>query len=359
MAWRRRAPLRPSLLSLAFHGSEIEPPDSLMLVGASDSFPRLVGDIGGTNARFAMQFGPSDRLSEPRTLASADHRNLREAVEHYLRETDAPRPRWAAFGIANPVIGGHVTMTNHHWSFSVNDLKQDLGLARLLVLNDFAALALAIPHLAASDIAKIGGGAPRVGTPIGLIGPGTGLGVSGLVPCDRDYAPLHGEGGHVTIAAFDEREAMIIAQLRLRYSHVSAERVLSGPGLVDLYDVCSNRAGTSAEPLTAVEICARAVTGNCSLCVEVLETFCAMLGTVAANLALVLGALGGIYVGGGIVPKLGVFFARSPFRSRFELKGRFSSYLAQIPTYVIHAQYPGLLGAAFALDRSDAGPGLD
>src|SRR5262245_33571212 len=198
-----------------------------MPTGAAESFPRLLGDIGGTNARFAMPFAPGEKLTEPRTLATAAHRNMKEAVEAYLAEGGAPRPRWAAFGMANPGIGDRGTMTNHDWSFSRGALQADLALARLLVLNDFAALALAVPRLDASDVAKIGGGEPRPGAPIGLVGPGTGLGISGLVPFERDYTPLRGEGGHVTLAASDEREAAIIARLRQRYGHVSAERVLS------------------------------------------------------------------------------------------------------------------------------------
>lgn len=322
-----------------------------MASAAAQSFPRVVGDIGGTNARFALQGSPGAPLDDIRTLSTDAYSTLREAVEHYLSETKTARPRWAAFGIANPVTGDQVSMTNHHWSFSIRELQRQLGLSRLLVLNDFTALALSLPALPATDLEQVGGGTPGPGCAIGLIGPGTGLGMSGLVRCGEDYEPLRGEGGHVTLPAFDTQEAEIIELLRGRHSHVSAERVLSGPGLVELYAVCSSLLGKPPETLTPADITSRALAGSCPVCTRTVAHFCAMLGTVAADLALVLGALGGIYIGGGIIPKLGSFFAQSPFRARFEQKGRFSAYLSGIPTYVIHAPHPALIGAARALER--------
>ena len=322
-----------------------------MLSGPSDTYPRLVGDIGGTNARFALLTAPGRAFEAVQTLPCADFPGPAEAIEHYLAINRLPRPRWCAFGIANPVEGDAVRMTNHHWAFSIRALQAGLGLDRLLVLNDFTALALALPALAPADIVQVGGGNPAPRAAIGLLGAGTGLGISGLVPCGDDYAPIEGEGGHVTLPACNAHEAALVAWLATRFPHVSAERVLSGPGLVALYEAHAAVAGEPADALTAAEVSARGLAGDCPLCVATLETFCAMLGTVAADLALILGARGGVYIGGGIVPRLGDFFARSPFRARFEQKGRFSDYLARIPTYVIHAPYPALLGAARALER--------
>jgi glucokinase len=262
------------------------------------------------------------------------------------------RPRWCAFGIANPVDSDQVRMTNHHWAFSIRALREELGLEHLRVLNDFTALAMALPALQDADVVQIGGGAAVPQRAIGLLGAGTGLGISGLVPCGGDYAALEGEGGHVTLAASDAHEAALIAWLATRYPHVSAERVLSGPGLVALYDAHVAVGGHAAETRSAADITSRALAGDDALCVATLDTFCAFLGTTAANLALVLGAQGGIYIGGGIVPRFGDYFARSPFRRRFEQKGRFSDYLARIPTFVIHAPYPALLGAARVLVRT-------
>ncbi|MBD5802305.1 Glucokinase [Azoarcus sp. Aa7] len=326
-----------------------------MFSGPRDTFPRLVGDIGGTNARFAFIAGPGEEINAMRTLPCSDFPGPAEAIEHFLAQGGLPRPRWCAFGIANPINGDFVRMTNHDWAFSIRELQERVGLARLDVLNDFTALAMALPALTAGDVVQVGGGAPVARRAIGLLGAGTGLGISGLVPNGNDYAPLEGEGGHVTLAASNPHEAGLIAWLSTRYPHVSAERVLSGPGLVALYEAHAAVAGIDAEPLTAAQISSRALDGTSSLCVETLQTFCAFLGTVAADLALILGARGGMYVGGGIVPKLGEFFTHSPFRQRFEDKGRFSEYLAQIPTYVIHAPYPGLIGAARALERAATG----
>jgi glucokinase len=325
-----------------------------MFSGSPDTFPRLIGDIGGTNARFAFIGAAGEEISAMRTLPCSDFPGPAEAIEHYLAVSRLPRPRWCAFGIANPINGDFVRMTNHDWAFSIRELRERLGLARLDVINDFTALAMALPALAAGELIKVGGGEALPRRAIGLLGAGTGLGISGLVPSGEDYVPLEGEGGHVTLAASNAHEAALIAWLSTRYPHVSAERVLSGPGLVALYEAHAAVAGVTAEPLTAAQISCRALDGTSSLCVETLQSFCAFLGTVAADLALILGARGGVYVGGGIVPKLGDFFVRSPFRQRFEDKGRFRDYLAQIPTYVIHAPYPGLVGAARVLDRAAA-----
>lgn len=325
-----------------------------MFSGSPDTFPRLVGDIGGTNARFALIAAPEREIEAMRTLPCADFAGPAEAIEHYLAENALPRPRWCAFGIANPVDGDFVKMTNHDWAFSIDALRERLGLEHLQVVNDFTALAMSLPVLSGADLVQVGGGKAVARRAIGLLGAGTGLGVSGLIPCGNDYVPLDGEGGHVTLAASNSHEAALIAWLATRYPHVSAERVLSGPGLVALYEAEAAVAGHTAEPLSAAEISSRALAGSSPLCVATVDTFCALLGTVAADLALILGAHGGIYIGGGIVPKLGDFFVGSRFRERFEQKGRFSDYLALIPTYVIHAPYPGLLGAARVLARSAA-----
>lgn len=321
------------------------------------SYPRLVGDIGGTNARFALIERPGAAIGAPLTLPCADYPGPAEAIEAYLRQTAAPqRPRWAAIGIANPVTGDEVHMTNHHWAFSIEALRRTLGLERLALLNDFTALALALPYLKAEELRRVGGGEPVADAPIALLGAGTGLGVSGLFTQGRRHIAINGEGGHATLPAHDAREASIIAILAREHRHVSAERALSGSGIERLYRAICELRGTPAEPLSAPDITARALDGRCALCREALDTFCAMLGTVASNLALTLGAFGGVYVGGGIVPRLGDYFAQSPFRARFEDKGRFRDYLARIPVFVIHAPYPALTGAARQLELMEAGP---
>lgn len=328
----------------------------MMSSGLSATFPRLVGDIGGTNARFALIEAPGSAPEALRTLSCAAFAGPADIIDHYLAENALPRPRWCAFGIANPVDGDSIHMTNRDWAFSIEALRERLGLDHLQVLNDFAALALALPALGNSDLTRVGGGSAIAGRAIGLLGAGTGLGVSGLVPCDGDYVPIESEGGHVTLPAANAHEAELIAVLARRTPHVSAERALSGPGLVALYEAEAAVRGERADAPSATEITSRALDGSSPLCAAAVDSFCAFFGTVAANLALTLGARGGVYIGGGIVPRLGAYFARSPFRERFEQKGRFSDYLARIPTLVIHAPYAGLTGAARALEQAAVRP---
>lgn len=322
-----------------------------MSSGLYEPSARLVGDVGGTNARFAIIPAPGRQPAHVRTLACADHPDIEAAIRTYLSVEGLTMPTVAAIGIANPITGDRVSMTNHHWAFSVEALREALGLERLLVINDFTALAMSLQQLHPTERPQIGAGSALAGHAIGLIGAGTGLGISGLIPCGDHHVPLAGEGGHITMPACNEREAQIIAVLSERYGgHVSAERILSGPGLVALHDAIVKLAGEPARELTSAEISAQGLAGSCPLCVDTLHTFCAMLGTVAGDLALTLGARGGVYVGGGIVPRFGAFFGASAFRQRFEQKGRFTAYLANIPTYVIDAPYPALLGAARALE---------
>lgn len=318
------------------------------------SSPRLLADIGGTNARFAWQGRPGAEIEGVETLACADYASLHDALAAYLSRCGRAPVRACAIAIANPVVGDQVTMTNHHWSFSIRDLKSRCGFERLLVLNDFTALALALPALRADETAQVGGGTPQSGSAIGLIGPGTGLGVSGLVPDGRGgWLPIQGEGGHATLAGTTLRERAVLERIGARLGHVSAERAVCGQGLLNILRALAELDGApaAADITTSADVTERALAGRDARCVEALALFCAYLGIAAGNLALTLGARGGIYIGGGIVPRLGQWFATSPFRARFEAKGRFSEYLAAIPVYVIQtARSPAFLGAAIALD---------
>ena len=330
-------------------------PATLSLAAPSPrGVPRLLADIGGTNARFALETAAGE-LAHIAILACADYPHFADALRAYL-DSAVPaagaRPLLAAIAIANPVDGDVVCMTNHHWQFSVEAVRREFGFARLLVVNDFKALAMALPQLSAQQKRQVGGGAARPGV-LGLLGPGTGLGVSALVPGDGGWRALDSEGGHVTFAPANEREVDILRFAWRHHPHVSAERLMSGIGLEMVYRALAERAGVAPEGLGVPGIIAAALVGRCALCVETVECFCEMLGTVAANLAVTLGASGGIYIGGGIVPRLGELFDRSGFRRRFEQKGRFSAYLAQIPTFVITAELPGLLGVA-AMLRAEA-----
>lgn len=314
---------------------------------------RLLADIGGTNARFAWQAAPGTPLRDVLTLPCADHPTVESAIRSYLGRVGLARPAQAAIAIANPVSGDHVQMTNHHWSFSISALQRALGLDVLKVLNDFTALALALPGLPETDKRQVGGGASNPSAAIALIGAGTGLGVSGLVPDGRGgWVPLQGEGGHTSLAPASAREWQVVERLQQRYGHASAERAVSGQGLVDVFwALCTADQRPASDHWTPAGITERALAGQDTHCTEALDMFCAFLGSVAGNLALTLGARGGVYVGGGIVPRLGGWFDRSPFRARFEAKGRFEPYLRGIPVWVVTAeQSPALAGAAKALD---------
>ena len=320
----------------------------------SSLYPRLLADVGGTNARFAWQEYAGGTLSHLASSLCADHGSLLEAVRHHLRVQALNAPRACAFGIANPITGDRVQMTNHHWSFSISELERDLGVERLVVINDFTAVALSLPALAAPDLRRIGGGRGVAGGALAVLGSGTGLGVAGLLrPVPGAEFAITGEGGHATLAAADDAEEAIIAVLRARFGHVSGERALSGPGLVNLHEATAAVHGQTAGILAPAEIIERARNGSDPLCQLALAHFCALLGSMAGNLALTLGARGGVYLAGGIAPRIVVELRESKFRERFEGKGRFNAYLAPIPTHVIvSAVAPALLGASRALDRA-------
>jgi glucokinase len=310
---------------------------------------RLLADIGGTNARFALQQAGSQGFADIEVLACGDYPAIEDAVRAYLERAAArglatDGVRHAAIAIANPVEGDEVSMTNHCWSFSIQALKSALTLETLLVVNDFAALAMSLPHLQAGQRERIGGGVEQAGKPIGLIGPGTGLGVSGVIPCGGRWMALAGEGGHASFAPVTKQEMKILQALWEEFGHVSAERLLSGMGLELIHRALAG------QRLSAPEITSRALDGSSIACRETVETFCAVLGSVAGNVALTLGATGGMYIGGGIVPRLGALFTGSRFRERFEGKGRLSGYLARIPTWLITEEYPALRGVAAMLD---------
>jgi len=311
--------------------------------------PRLLADIGGTNARFALERGKGE-IDEVVTLACADYTEFAHAVQAYLERCARVPIRHAIVAIANPVSGDRIKMTNHHWEFSIDATRRVLNLDTMLVVNDFAALAMAVPALEHQQCEQIGGGTARPQGVIGLVGAGTGLGVAGLIPATGRWLTLESEGGHVAFSPSDERELAVLQFCWQRYEHVSAERLVSGPGITLIYEALAAQQATPAQAsLDTATIVAHALNGSDPLCRETIDCFCGMLGTVAANVAVTLCAKGGIYIGGGIVPRLGDYFARSPFRARFESKGRFSTFNAQIPSFVITAPFPAFLGASTIL----------
>jgi glucokinase len=317
-----------------------------------EGWPRLLADIGGTNARFALQMAP-DRIGSVHVLPCAGHATFTDALQAYLDHVQAPRPRHAALAIANPVQGDDIRMTNHHWHFSLQQTRRHFRFDTLLAVNDFTALAMALPDIGPDGLLQVG--APLDGTPgapLGLVGAGTGLGVGGLVRGeDGRWSALQSEGGHATFSPANELEAAILHYCWRMMPHVSAERLVSGPGIELLYASLAAIEGVRHEALDTAAIVARALAGSDGLCSRTMTCFCALLGTVASNVAITLGATGGVFIGGGIVPRLGAAFRESPFRERFESKGRFSAYLARVPTWVITTPYPAFNGVAAVLAR--------
>lgn len=314
---------------------------------------RLLADVGGTNARFAWQAHAHAPLTHVRVLPGAQYPTLQAAMRAYIDAVGQGEPSEAAIAIANPITGDEVRMTNHHWAFSQTAVRSAFGLNRLRLLNDFTALALALPDLGADQLRQVGGHIALADAPKALLGAGTGLGVSGLLPNGPDqWVPVQGEGGHVTLPAETPRERVLMDGLAARYGHPSSERLLSGQGLLDAFEILCAADGAAVSGInTPAAVTEAALQAHHPQAVEAVALFCAVLGSVAGNLALTLGARGGVYVGGGIAPRLGLALDASAFRQRFEAKGRFSAFLQAIPVWVITADpSPALLGAARALD---------
>ena len=312
--------------------------------------PRLLADIGATHARFALESAPGV-LRNVAVLLCDDYPGIVPLLNAYLAQTGGVRISHAAFALANPISGDFIRMTNRDWQFSTDEVRRALGLTTLLIVNDFTALAMALPGFKPEDLLQIGGGKPQPHAVAGVLGPGTGLGVSGVIPTVDGFVTLGSEGGHVNFAPADEREFAILQYAWREWQHVSNERLISGPGMEIIYRALAQRNGVDAPARNAADIVSCALEQKDSLCLEVLECFAGMLGGAAANLAVTLGAFGGIFIGGGIVPRVAQWFETSPFRTRFEAKGRFSSYLAQIPTYVIMTPNPALYGVASILSE--------
>jgi glucokinase len=308
----------------------------------------LVADIGGTNARFAMV--DLDDLVVPRfeTYPCANFRSLAEAAAAFVKDTGA-RPSVAAFDIAGPVSGDRGVITNLSWNMTTDELAEATGAKSVLLLNDFEALALSVQLMTANDLRQLGGGAPVERATKGVVGPGTGLGVGGLVWSASRWMPIPGEGGHASFAVETAEELAILEKLREGLDHFSNERVLSGPGIINLYAAFAAHRGVKAQMLEASEVTRRGLYREDPIAVEALDFFVKALGRVAGDTALTLGAQGGVYLGGGIPPKIQDALATPAFRNAFEQKGRLTPFLKPIPVFVILARDAGLRGTAVAL----------
>jgi glucokinase len=294
----------------------------------------LLGDVGATNARFAVIF--DEMLGPIEWIDVADHPTFDGALKHFLQSRGRDhRVAHALLAIAGPVKDDRCEFTNCPWTVDSRDLRDRFGFQSVQLVNDFEATALSLPHLAKQDLRSLGEGRGVPGASMVVLGPGSGLGVAGLVQNGAGHVVVPTEGGHATMAAESLREDEILNVLRQRYGHVSAERILSGPGIENLYQIVAALDGTAAPPRDAAQITVAALEGACPISREALNMFCAMLGGFAGNLALTYGARGGVYIAGGIAPRILDFLANSEFRLRFEKKGRLAAYLEEIPTQVI------------------------
>jgi glucokinase len=316
----------------------------------------LIADIGGTNARFALTDPAAARPTclHSKSLRNADFASLQHAAEHYLSLVGS-RPARAAIALACPITGDEIRLTNRAWSFSRGELRQALGLDELQLINDFGAVAHAVPALAPDERVFLYGQArePLEG-PISMLGPGTGLGVAQLVGAqDRGWEVVETEGGHVSFAPQGDEEQAIARWLTSRHGRVSNERVLCGRGLsqIDavLRDAIHDREHELRDP---ADIVRAALEGHDAAARRALARFCAVLGSVAGDMALVHGART-VVIAGGMVPRFIPFLKASAFRERFLAKGRFAAYLENVAIHVITHPHPGLLGAAVSLRHTE------
>ncbi|WP_304176345.1 glucokinase [Phenylobacterium aquaticum] len=314
-------------------------------------FIGLVGDVGGTNARMAL-VDETGRIRHPKTYPAKDYGSLSEVIATYL-ETTAGRkvPTKAVIAVAGPVVDGEIEFTNLAWRISEGELVGTFEFETAKLLNDFGAQALAAPLMEADDLRVIG---PTLrgadGAPIVVLGAGTGFGVAGLARSDRGDVPVPAEGGHASFAPGDELEDQVLSRLRQTHGRVSIERVLSGPGMYSLYKALADIRGQAVVHADEKAVAAAGLAGADPLALETLDRFCEILGNVAGDIALTYGARGGVFVSGGIAPRLIERLMMGGFRRRFEAKGRLADYMADIPTALIIHPYAALVGAARALD---------
>ncbi len=308
---------------------------------------RLIADIGGTNARFALT-DPAGMPIRERRLAVAAHAGLGEAAQAYLAGLPGSVGpiREAVIAVATPVDAETIRFTNSPWTFTRDRLQAELAVARLAVINDFVAQAAAIPHLGPDDSVAIGGGEARPGWPIAVIGPGTGLGAAALVPGPDGLIVVASEAGHVSFAPQDEEEIELLRHLQFRHGHVSNERLISGPGILALAQALAEMTAARFEASSPEAVTLAARDGSCAVSVAALRRFSAILGAAAGDLALTFGAKGGVFVSGGLCPKLGPLLDHAAFRRSFEAKGRLERFLVDVPVRLVTTERIGLLGAA-------------
>ena len=318
----------------------------------NQSYPRLISDIGGTNARFAIEVSPY-KYEHSTTLECKNYNSMADAISDYLKSVNLSNVEHVAIALPAPIVDDTIIMVNSPWqNVSQKQTKKELNIKSLIFLNDFHALSLSIPHINKSQLVKIGGMEPDENKPIGILGPGTGLGMSLLTRHPTgEYLSVAAEGGHSSVPLVNEEEFELWKFVHKLFHHVSVERLISGPGLQLMYEAVGEIKGIQITHLPSpAEITTRGVSNQCLISKLCVDHFCRILGTVAANLAIMSNAFGGIYLGGGIIPQMLEYFIKSDFRCRFEDKGRLRPYLTRIPVYVILEKYPAFLGVSHALE---------
>lgn len=311
---------------------------------------RLLADVGGTRTRFALLDG--DRLGAIESVPTGAYSSAVDAFRHFLNgQAEGVVVEEAVIAAAGPVSGGRCKLTNASWVLESEQLQRLLSLRDVTLVNDLAALAWGVPSLTDGDVVSIGDGYCDPGSPVVLLAPGTGLGVACYIPGAEGPHVLSSEGGHATLAAGDSAEASVIEFLRHRFDHVSVERVLSGGGLVNLYEALGGHEGR-AGAATPEEIVRGALQGDNGPAGKAVDMFCGFLGSFAGDLALLFGAKGGVQLGGGIAPRLVSVLKNSAFRAKFVRKGRFEAYATRIATRVIVRPEPTFLGLKVLATRS-------
>jgi glucokinase len=311
----------------------------------------VVGDLGGTNARFALANSRTRSLNDPLKMPTHSASTLAALVGEFLDKQGGPAPSAACFACAGPILGDRVALTNADLEFSVEESRRRLGLDRLLIVNDFAAIARAAPVLTASDLFPLGGAIPSPSDgPSVVVGPGTGLGVATVAPRSEGWVVIAGEGGHVAMSGLYDDELAVLRALRQRYGFASAEMVLSGPGMTRLFEILSaSRGETNGERLGPEVVVDRALVEGDETCLAALDMFCRLLAVTAANAALTVSAVGGVFLAGGILRRFPRFVERGEFRARFEAHPQAARYLRDIATAIVMTPEPGLIGAMHLL----------
>ena len=311
----------------------------------------FVADVGGTNIRLALVENGS--LTHITKYLCKQFDSITDAITHFAQEANVDNFEYGCIAIACPVNDDLVKMTNHTWAFSKTALKKELNLSRLLVINDFSAVAYSLPTLTKEQVIQVGSGVPLEKGNIAVFGPGTGLGVEHLTWTSGGWQTLDGEGGHVDFAPNDENDLIVWRYIKAKLGRVPAEELLSGRGLVNIYTALARHDGIETVFDDPADITKHALANTDPTCVNAVQLFCRVMGSFAGNLALNLCTTGGVFIGGGIASRLGEFFVNSDFRSKFEDKGNFAGYVKNIPTYLINEPDHGLLGAlAYLLQQT-------